>query len=318
VSEEDGHQDPPEGEDPEESPPQAEEAPAEAPAQAHEEADSPVSPPPAEPGPAIEDAKCSTHEHIAAVGTCEHCGSFSCADCLGELGGRMICRACVVEGRVEVGLSPWDERATRGMFAAWWETLKQVTLKPGEFFSNLAPSHFMGAAIGFAILAGTPGQIAAVITSNLGNALLFDALGLDLNSAYGNDPISEMFRPGGPANIVIGVVMAPIGVLMNAMIYGLLGHLGLMIVGGANKKMEASLKVACYAAAINFWMIIPLPYLIQMVVGIWWMVVLAIGLMKMHNTSGVKAAFAVLWFPCLCGCLIGGVAGIAGLAATTL
>lgn len=290
------------------SPP--EEAPPEAPAAESQE------PPQGEPS--LDGAKCAVHPFGAAVGTCEHCGSFSCADCLGELGGRMICRTCVVEGRVQVGLSPWDERATLGLLAAAWATLKAISLRPGEFFSNLAPSHFMGAAIGFAVLVGTPGQIGAVIYNNLGNVLLFEAIGLDMNQAYGNDPISEMFRPGGAAQIILGVVMAPLGVLMNAMLYGLLGHVGLMIVGGTTKKLEASLKVACYASALNFWMIIPLPYINALVVGIWWMVVLGIGLMKMHGTTGAKAAFAVLWFPCTCLCLIGGIAAVVAVIATTL
>ncbi len=276
----------------------------------------PVESPVAEPHVGL--ARCSVHEHAVSAGTCEHCGSFGCKDCLGELGGRMICRACVVEGRVTVGLTPWDERAQRGFLPALWATLKAVTLTPSAFFSGLGPSHFMGAAIGFAVLCGTPGQIAAVIYNNLGNVLLFDAIGVDLNQAYQNDAISQMFRPGGPAQIALGVVMAPVGVLMNAMIYGLLGHLGLMIVGGATKKLEASLKVACYAAGLNFWMVIPLPYLNAMVVGIWWLVVLAIGLTKMHGTSGAKAAFAVLWFPCLCLCLVGGFGAIAALVASQL
>ena len=218
------------------STPPASEPPATAPADA---------PPPPPPEPSLDGAKCTVHAHAPAVGTCEHCGTFACADCLGDLGGRMICRACVVEGRVEVGLTPWDERARLGFGAAFWATLKQISLSPGTFFSNLAPSHFMGAAIGFAVLAGTPGQIGAVIYNNLGNVLLFEAIGLDLDQAYNNDPVSQFFRPGGAGQIVLGIVMAPIGVLMNAMIYGLLGHLGLMIVGGASKKLEASLKVAC-------------------------------------------------------------------------
>ena len=266
--------------------------------------------------PDLRYSACSQHEHVPAVGTCEHCGSFACGECLGDLGGRLICRACVVDGRVEVGLSPWDERKKLGLFAAWWATVKAVTLTPSDFFSRLAPSQFMGAAIGFALLAATPGQIANVIYNNLGNVLLFETLGVDLGQASGGDPFSQMLAPGSPVMIVLQVVMAPLTVIMNAMIYGLLAHLGLMIVGGTTKKLEASLKVACYAAAINFWMIFPVPYINAVVVGIWSMVVLAIGLMKMHNTTGAKAAFAVLWIPCLCGCAVGGIAAIAALAAT--
>lgn len=279
------------------------------------EPESPVGEPAAAAEPEVGEAHCSTHQHVPAVGTCEHCGSFSCADCLGDLGGRMICRTCVVEGRVKIGLTPWDERAKLGLPAAAWQTVKEVSLTPGAFFANLSPTHFLGAAIGFAVLVGSIGGIANVFTQQLGNVLLFEAFGLDPNALGGDSPFGSAFSTGGVGAILIGIVSAPLGVLIGAMVLGLTSHLGLMMIGGATQKLEATLKVVFYAYAINFWLIVPIPYVNAIVVGLWVYVVTAIGLMHVHQTSGLKATFAVLWFMCTCLCLVGVLAGALGVMA---
>ena len=256
---------------------------------------------------------CATHPIAPAVGTCSHCGNFGCGSCLGRLEGKLVCRTCVEQGRVQVGLSPFDRREELGLLRAFWQTLVGVCVRPGEFFEDLAPTGRLGGAFLFLLLACLPGYILNSIYNYVSRFALAPTLEPIVRDVY--DPISpeladQLVASLQPSllDLAFGIVLGPVMLFVFALVAGLLMHLGLMIVGGAARPLEASLKVALYGHGVVFWLVIP------MIGGLCWLwapVVLAFGLTRIHPTQGWKAAFAVLWAPALaCCCSVAGVVGL--------
>lgn len=263
-----------------------------------------VPPPPAEQPD--NGSICALHPAAAAVGTCDHCGNFGCGECLGRLDGRVICRTCVTQGRVEGGATPWDKRGELGMFVAMWRTIVEVSAKPADFFGRLAPNGRTAGAFGFLLLALIPAGISGGISNFVMKFFLIDFMEGFIRQIYGppGSPLSDMMVAAYTPSLLdaaFAIVLTPVLCALYAIITALVCHLGLMLVGGAERGLEATIKVCAYAyAGVLFWMVIPI---VGGLAWFWMLVVLGMGLASMHRTSGWKAAFAVLYAPCL-GCLL--------------
>jgi hypothetical protein len=223
--------------------------------------------------------------------------------------GALVCRTCVESGRVQVGLTPFDRREELGIVSAAWKTLIAICAQPKRFFSELAPSGRMGSAILFVIFVSIP----AGIMSSLYNLGMKWAIGPiiepSIRQIYGPEggPLSDMMVKAYEPSILsalFGAVAFPFILILYAMIAGLVVHLGLLILGGAHKGLEASLKVSLYSHGLLFWVIVPL---VGGFAWLWMAVVLGIGLAAIHGAKAWQAVIALLYAPCLAVCcLIGG------------
>lgn len=257
------------------------------------------------PPPTSSEPMCAVHPDRPSRGTCDHCGAFSCEDCLGVLGGRYICRTCVEEGRVQTGLTPWDRRDELGLAAAFWQTVTAVSSRPVQFFKELRAEGDLGSALLFLALVSIPAGIGNTIFSAVTNAGLQTFLGAQ--SQQTGIPWVDFMQEPSLALSAFQVLTAPIWAIIGALIGGLLAHLGLMLVGGATRSLEATLKVYAYGYAVMFWAVIPGA---QLVTAIWVLVMYGIGIAQTHRTSGWKAAFAVLWLTVLCCAFVAVAVGI--------
>jgi len=248
-----------------------------------------------------EAARCALHPLSPAQGSCSHCGTFCCALCFEpETGGAQatICKACIAAQRVPLGLTPWEQRDRLGWLTALWETIKQVTVAPTTFFKALAPTGRLTEAAGFAFLVAIPGSIVGSATQFFigGLTAMLPALGIDsplLPSA--DEGNLQMLTTGAQALFVL-IFGAPMAVL-GSIISGCIHHLGLLIVGGGQKGLEASVKGSLYAGGVRFWSFIPM---FQLFTDIWTMVLQGVAYCYMHDNPGWKGAFAVLYATCLC------------------
>jgi len=264
------------------------------------------------PPPTSSAALCAVHPDRASKGTCDHCGAFSCEDCLGVLGGQYVCRTCVDEGRVQVGLTPWDRREELGVPAAFWQTVTAVSGGPVRFFRELRPDGDLAGALGFLVLVSIPAGFGAAIFTYLQNLVMYSLLGTQPQAT--GIPLLDMMQGPSVGMAVFQVVFAPVGALLYVLIFALLTHLGLMLVGGASRPLEATIKAWCYSYAVMFWGLIPGG---QLITGFWVLAVAGIAMAQVHKTSGWKAAFGVLWFMVGCCCVIFVFVGLAaGLAAS--
>jgi len=211
---------------------------------------------------------------------------------------------------VPQGLSPWEQRSEIGWLPALWETIRQVSVAPSPFFKELAPTDRLGEAAGFAFLVAIPGSI-------VGSAMQFFLGGITaMLPALGID--SPFLPSGGDSNmqlistsvqalfvLVFGAPMAVLGSILSGCVH----HVGLLLVGGGDKGLEASVKGSLYASAVRFWSFIPM---FKIVTDIWTMVLQGIAYCQLHENPGWKGAFAVLYVVCIC---IVGACGIGLLAA---
>ena len=266
-------------------------------------------------------AHCAVHPGMPSAGTCSHCGSFGCIECLGTLQGNLVCRVCVQEGRVQVGLSPFDRREELGLVTAAWKTLVEVGLRPTRFFAELSPQGRLGSAVGFLLLISVPAGMISNATGYGMLVLMQDWLEGLIRNVYGpaGNPLSDEMVKSISPNLLASVLQGflhPLICLIGALLLGLLAHGALLLLGGGSQRLEATLKVSIYAYAINFWVVIPL-------VGgfswLWGLVAMGIGLSAIHGDSGWKATLAIILPPLFCCCsgvLLALAAGFLGAAAS--
>jgi len=208
---------------------------------------------------------------------------------------------------------PWDVGPRN--FSTWWETTKLCMMQPSYAYSIMWQSGGIGqpmmfAAIGLAV--GTFGQmlwyVPLMVVMMAAGAKGGGGNGGDVAMMAGIQVVTQLFT--GVFTVALG---ATVGLLIGA---GIL-HVCLMIVGGANRGYEATLRVVGYAQGSTSWLnVIPCGALVAFVSMIAQEI---IGLWKAHETTSTKAVLAVVLPMLVCmGCAIAliaiflGAAGAAG------
>lgn len=260
-------------------------------------------------------AFCAIHPQRGAVATCDHCGTFTCPDCVTLHDGRQICATCIEEGRVKLDSVPWQQRDTLGIPVAWWRTLMEVTASPGQFFAKLSPERGVGEAAAFAALSVFPALFLGFILQTLILSLFGGAI-WELISAGISQYAGDMDLPPAsltkfeeaftvtPTSVISGLFTSvgmglPIYLFIVAF-FATLQHALLMLFGSGESGFEATMKAAFYSTAIRFWEVIPL---VSMITMFWLLTVQGIGFSRIHRSSGWKGQLAA-WGPMLgcCGC----------------
>jgi hypothetical protein len=236
---------------------------------------------------------CVNHPELTEATHCDQCARPVCEDCYVVIAGRAFCGACKddVVRRLERGEmlssnerepSPWERQPSLSSFK---QTLLDALLRPSRFFARLG--HQGSAAyLGFAVLAAWPSNfVGQTLWGALQALMIGKAEGLVLLGFYAGS----------------GLILTPIQVLINIVMWGAIVHLGLKLVGGANGPIEATLRTVGYAQAAHVFTFVPM--LGGMVAGIWALVTLVIGLKEMHETSYGRVVVAVFLPGVLC-CLL--------------
>jgi hypothetical protein len=245
---------------------------------------------------------CVNHPDVPDVTRCAQCRKRVCQDCYVMLEGRPLCASCkdLVVRQVERGESvasgergptPWEQEKSFGTLV---ETVKAAALNPTEFFRTLS---WQGDGHYTYLLA--VGWIPTVVGT--GAVYLFQGLA----------GLASGTREGAAAGIGVAVgmtaclvVMVPVQLFMGLFIGGLIAHVCLKLVGGANAPLEATFRVLAYAqsaAVLNF-----IPFCGGVVSGIWALVLQIIGLKEVHETTYGKVILAVLLPMIVCLTLIAG------------
>lgn len=165
---------------------------------------------------------------------------------------------------------PWEERENYGVFGAYIQTATRCMLTPKQFFSKLPTAGGWGNPILFAIFSMVAGLA-------LGYALM------------------QLFRGGVGfigllflivVSLVVLVIAVPIAIILWSGIF----HLCLLLVGGAGRGYEATLRVVSYASVTSLFNAVPV---VGTLVSLYGIFLTVIGLRETHRTSTGKAAAAV-------------------------
>lgn len=194
---------------------------------------------------------------------------------------------------VEAGVGlPWETEPMS--LSAWWRTAKACLMEPSAAFASLRPGVDMTRAIlfcGLGLLLGGLAQLVWVLP------LLF------LGAVVDGDPAATL-----PLQIVLQLVQTVIGPVVGATVGLLLGaaivHGSLLIVGGASRPFETTLRVLGYVNGSTAWLSI-IPCAGPLVALIWSLVIEVAGLAAAHRTSPGRAFLAVLLPILVCGLICG-------------
>ncbi|MGI5861929.1 MAG: YIP1 family protein [Myxococcales bacterium] len=214
-----------------------------------------------------------------------------------------------------LGPTPWEERATRGFFAAYAETLKRSFVAPVEFFGSMRVDNMNG-AISFYWLNTAIGAIVGYFWQ-----ALFAVAGSGTNvSLPAEHPFAQYadFQPGPLFYLGMGVAaaaFAPVALFISAGIY----HLGAMLFKTANNGFNATVRSVAYASGPALLAIVP--FCGSAAGGLWTLALVVIGLWKTQRGSLGGAVGAVL-VPivvvacCVCAS-VGAAAAVGGFAAAS-
>jgi len=160
-------------------------------------------------------------------------------------------------------------------------TVQGVLLSPVAFFRGIArQGDFLNPAI-FAL-------ICALISALLGGII---SLVISPFFAGPGDTAGEALA-GGLVGFILTLILSPIytavGLLIGAGIYHLLVFL---LVRPSNAGFEATFRVVCYVAAVQLISWIPI---VNIVAGIYAIVLSVLGIREVHNTTTGRAAAVVL------------------------
>jgi hypothetical protein len=207
---------------------------------------------------------------------CQHCGM------------RLAEGASVSSGRSR---TPWEDRENIGFFTGLFKTLKEVLFTPTSFFRKMSVTGGLTDPLLFAMIVGTTG----LLFSYLWDILFYDSLQHFVAPEFRALSERGMMYDHGFSYFS---VLTPFALIIALFFTSGFLHLMLLMVRGAKAGFEATFRVAGYSMAPFVVMIIP--FCGMPVTWLWVITLAIIGLREAHETSGGKAAVAVLFPFILC------------------
>jgi len=186
-------------------------------------------------------------------------------------------------------VAPWEQLEYYGVVPAFLGTLKNILLKPGDFFVGLPTSGGMVRPLLFAMVVC---EVAAL------SCLVWNFFGMGPNFAeLGRTEWFQGLGSGGLGGVAL-LGLAPVLLVLFALLDSALAHLLLGLLRGASRPFADTFRTVCYAGGPWILVALPMPfsYLIPVVL-IWHMTLQAIGLKKLHQAGypQVLAAVLVKW-----------------------
>lgn len=173
---------------------------------------------------------------------------------------------------------PPGEPVTEAAGRTWRESVFQ----PGQFFRAMPRGRGLGAALLYYLTLGILAEgIRLFWRFTLGPPALETVPGGELLQALGDG-----------ANPLTEFLLAPFYLLVAIFLTAAVSHAVLVIVRGSAHGFRTTVAVFCFAYGPALFAVIP--RIGAMIGGIWMLVLAIIGLRVAHETSGVKAAVAVL------------------------
>jgi len=187
-----------------------------------------------------------------------------------------------VTGIARSGL-PWEHREQLGLVKAFSDTLIMVLTKPVEAFQIMRTEGGLLDPVLYAVIGGSLGFIVYFLFT-----LLFGSFGM---MGGQRNPFGAIF--GGAIGTIFAIIFCPILIALSVFIGAGIIHLCLMLVGGAKKSYETTLRVVCFATGSTQPLLI-VPFCGSFVAGIWGLIVECIGLARAHETDVGRAVLAIL------------------------
>jgi len=187
---------------------------------------------------------------------------------------------------------PWEQKDL-DFFSAFYETLRLLFLKPRTAFRRVPVAPSFARPLGFAILVGWPGILAATLWDLAFSRYLQSVLPMTSDQQWERNPPVEIgFALAAP-------IWLPVALFLGA----LLQHLFLMMVGAGKRGFVGTFRAFCYAQGAALLGLIPLVGGLLSLV--WHLVLQVVGLSAVHRVSVGRVLVAVLLpVSVCCACVI--------------
>lgn len=183
-------------------------------------------------------------------------------------------------------LPPWEERQRYGFLNALYLTIKDALLAPAPFFKRMPTRIGIIQPLLFALVVGVIGSFFEWMWSLTGSSL----------QMFVAEDVSDVLE--GPLMFGLLFVLSPAITCVHVFVGAGIIHLCLMLVGGNRLGFEATFRVVAYAMAASLLLIVPVCG--SLLFPIWSLVVMVIGLHKIHDIEPWRAIIAVLLPLLLC------------------
>lgn len=249
----------------------------------------------------LEEPKCALHPETKALGTCVRCGTFGCAQCMTLQRDGMWCARCLEKG-AEL---PWEQRATLGLWKAWWRTSMQLMSSPSATFASATSDVPVSSSVVFALMAGVVGYATTFVLYAAGAGM---ALTLNDKATLSDSPLPHVGWWVG-VSLAIGVLaMLMAGQVMQLFITAGLDYVALLVLGVKPRPYAVSVRAVALSMAPSVLGLIPICGLY--IFPLWGLVLRILALAAFYKTSAGKATAAV-FLPLIVIC--GGVIALYGL-----
>ena len=205
---------------------------------------------------------------------------------------------------------PWEAKGQN--FNTWMETAKLCLLSPERAYSAMRLDGGLGQPMlycGVGLLFGVVGQMIWYLPMLVLMSLFAGAGG----QGGGGGEMAAMLGVQVVMQIVSGAFTVVAGATIGLIIAAAIGHVCLMIVGGARQPYETTLRVIGYAHGSTAWLNV-IPFVGGLVALVWMIILEVIGFSRAHDIPGGKAVLAVLLPFIACCVLFGGIILVAVLA----
>ena len=204
---------------------------------------------------------------------------------------------------------PWDRSKDLGALV---ETAKLLITSPAEAYAMAKEKGDYASPILFAVIFAVIGSI----FSSLWQMVFGPATWMKYMSEMPPE-MREMMGGGamGVGRLLLGIVLAPIIVIVVLFIWSGIVHLVLQLLGGLREStagFEGTFRALSYSLVVEVATIVPL--IGGLIGGIWGIVLGMLGLVSLHRTTQGKALGAILIPIAVCCCLAIGLFAVMGAA----
>lgn len=187
---------------------------------------------------------------------------------------------------------PWEGRRVFSFGTAVLETIKEVLLNPRQAFAQMYLEGGYWRPLGFSILCNVVSGVIGLVTM------------LAVQSVFSQKP--PLPQAASLAAVLGVILMTPVGVFVGTFLGAALGHVCLMLVGGARKPFEATFRVIAYSnGAATVLRIFPVCGPLVLAIYVFFLQV--VGFSKVHEIS-TRRALAAVMLPVVFFCGLGSLA----------
>lgn len=220
-----------------------------------------------------------------------------CPQCGNDISeGQAFCQYCGASVALRSapgsrGRTPWEDRAVVGLFPSLASTIKGALFSPSQFFKNMPVTGGLTDPLLYSLIVGMAGSLVSFLWDMALRGTYQQMLPAEMRGAAGYD----LFAGVGIAAMAVLLPLFLIAVLfIEAGVY----HLLMLLVRGGKAGFEGTFRAVAYGNSGSMFLMVPF---CGTILGIVWSIIITIiGIKEAHETSGGKAAFAVLMPLVLC------------------